>query len=213
MKKSRGIISLILVVAVMILIGVTTIHGLDSEGMGAARNINLGLDLEGGVSITYQVKGETPSQEDMDDTVYTMPRGGEQYSTAAQAYPDAHDRVSIEIPGVEDANAILEELGQPGSLYFIKHYDSEGNENYTLGADGYVLNKDIEELKGTDSIVLTGSEVKSASAGAYQDSTTGAQKYGVDLTLNEEGTAAFAAATEEAYNNGKDTIAIYYARR
>ena len=210
MKKSRGIISLILVAAVMILIGVTTIHGLDSEGMGAARNINLGLDLEGGVSITYQVKGETPSQEDMDDTVYKMQRRVEQYSTEAQAYQEGNDRVSIEIPGVEDANAILEELGQPGSLYFIKHYDSEGNENYTLGADGYVLNKDIEELKGTDSIVLTGSEVKSASAGAYQDPTTGAQEYGVDLTLNEEGTAAFAAATEEAYNNGKDTIAIYY---
>ena len=210
MKKSRGIISLILVAAVMVLIGVTTIHGLDSEGMGAARNINLGLDLEGGVSITYQVKGETPSQEDMDDTVYKMQRRVEQYSTEAQAYQEGSDRVSIEIPGVEDANAILEELGQPGSLYFIKHYDSEGNENYTLGADGYVLNKSIDELQGTDSIVLTGSEVKNATAGSFQQSTTGATEYGVDLTLNDEGTAAFAAATEEAYNNGKDTIAIYY---
>lgn len=194
----------------MVLIGVTTIHGLDSEGMGAARNINLGLDLEGGVSITYQVKGETPSQEDMDDTVYKMQRRVEQYSTEAQAYQEGNDRVSIEIPGVEDANAILEELGQPGSLYFIKHYDSEGNENYTLGADGYVLNKSIDELQGTDSIVLTGSEVKNATAGSFQQSTTGATEYGVDLTLNDEGTAAFAAATEEAYNNGKDTIAIYY---
>lgn len=210
MKKSRGIISLILVAAVMVVIGVTTIHGLDSEGMGAARNINLGLDLEGGVSITYQVKGETPSQEDMDDTVYKMQRRVEQYSTEAQAYQEGNDRVSIEIPGVEDANAILEELGQPGSLYFIKHYDSEGNENYTLGADGYVLNKSIDELQGTDSIVLTGSEVKNATAGSFQQSTTGATEYGVDLTLNDEGTAAFAAATEEAYNNGNDTIAIYY---
>ena len=210
MKKSRGIISLILVAAVMVLIGVTTIHGLDSEGMGAARNINLGLDLEGGVSITYQVKGETPSQEDMDDAVYKMQRRVEQYSTEAQAYQEGSDRVSIEIPGVEDANTILEELGQPGSLYFIKHYDSEGNENYTLGSDGYVLNKSIEELQGTDSIVLTGSEVKNATAGSFQQSTTGATEYGVDLTLNDEGTAAFAAATEEAYNNGKDTIAIYY---
>ena len=210
MKKSRGIISLILVAAVMVLIGVTTIHGLDSEGMGAARNINLGLDLEGGVSITYQVKGETPSQEDMDDTVYKMQRRVEQYSTEAQAYQEGSDRVSIEIPGVEDANTILEELGQPGSLYFIKHYDSEGNENYTLGSDGYVLNKSIDELQGTDSIVLTGSEVKNATAGSFQQSTTGATEYGVDLTLNDEGTAAFAAATEEAYNNGKDTIAIYY---
>lgn len=211
MKKSKGILSLLLVAAVIILLGVTTIHGLDSDGMGAAKNINLGLDLEGGVSITYQVKGETPSQEDMDDTVYKMQRRVEQYSTEAQAYQEGDNRVSIEIPGVEDANTILEELGQPGSLYFIKHYDSEGNENYSVGSDGqYVLNKTIDELKASDSIVLTGSEVKSASAGSYQDSTTGAQKYAVDLTMNEEGTAAFAEATEEAYNNGNDSIAICY---
>ena len=100
--------------------------------MGAAKNINLGLDLEGGVSITYQVKGDKPSQEDMDDTVYKLQRRVEQYSTEAQAYQVGDNRISIEIPGVSDANEILEELGQPGSLYFIKHKDSEGNENYSL---------------------------------------------------------------------------------
>ena len=211
MKKSKGIISLILVAAVMVFLGVTTIHGLDSKGMGAARNITLGLDLEGGVSITYQVKGDTPSQEDMDDTVYKMQRRVEQYSTEAQAYQEGDNRISIEIPGVEDANTILEELGQPGSLYFIRHYDSEGNENYTLGSDGvYVLNKSIEELQEDGSIVLSGSEVEEASAGAYQSSTTGAAEYAVDIRFNDEGTEAFAAATEEAYNNGQDTIAIYY---
>ncbi len=210
MKKSRGIISLILVAAAMVLIGVTTIHGLDSKGMGAARNINLGLDLEGGASITYQVKGDTPSQEDMDDTVYKMQRRVEQYSTEAQAYQEGDNRVSIEIPGVQDANEILRELGQPGSLYFIKHYDSEGNENYTLGADGYVLNKTIEELQEDGSIVLTGSEVEDATAGAYQTSTTGSTEYAVSISFNDEGTKAFAEATREAYNNGNDTIAIYY---
>ena len=87
-------------------------------------------------------------------------------STEAQAYQEGDNRISIEIPGVEDANAILEELGQPGSLYFIKHKDADGNENYTLGAEGYVLNKTIDELKANGSIVLTGSEVKSATAGA-----------------------------------------------
>ena len=55
MKKSRGVISLIVIVAVMIVLGVTAVCGIDLQGMGAARNINLGLDLEGGVSITYQV--------------------------------------------------------------------------------------------------------------------------------------------------------------
>ena len=211
MKKSKGILSLILVAAAMVLLGVTTIRGLNSEGMGAAKNINLGLDLEGGVSITYEVKGDTPSQEDMDDTVYKMQRRVEQYSTEAQAYQEGDNRISIEIPGVQDANEILEELGQPGSLYFIKHYDSENNANYSLNSDGeYVLDKTIEELQESGSVVLTGSEVKSASAGSQESQTTGAVQYVVEISLNDEGTAAFAEATQEAYDNGNDTIAIYY---
>ena len=188
----------------------TCVLGLDLKGMGAAKNINLGLDLEGGVSITYQVKGDKPSQADMDDTVYKLQKRVEQYSTEAQAYQVGDNRISIEIPGVSDANKILEELGQPGSLYFIKHKDSEGNENYSLTASGYTLNKSIDELKDTDSIVLTGTEVKTASAGVLNDSTTGNKKYGVDLELTDEGAEKFKTATEEAYNNNNDTIAIYY---
>ena len=212
MKKSRGILSLILIAAVMVFLGVTSIHGLNSKGMGAARNINLGLDLEGGVSITYEAVGDTPSDEDMKDTVYKLQRRVEEYSTEAQAYQVGDNRVGIEIPGVQDANEILEELGQPGSLYFIRHLDSDGNENYTLNADGtgYVLTKSIEELQEDGSIVLTGTEVASASAGALSDKTTSATEYGVDLTLTDEGTKAFAEATEEAYNNNHDSIAIYY---
>ena len=211
MKKSRGIISLILVAAVMILLGFTCIFGLNSWGMGAAKNINLGLDLEGGVSITYRAVGETPSQEDMDDTVYKLQRRVEEYSTEAQAYQQGDDRIGIEIPGVQDANAILEELGQPGSLYFIRQNDSSGNPNYTVNADGtaYELTKTIDELEADGSIVLTGNEVETASAGTYSDKTTNATKYAVSLQLNDEGTAAFAAATQEAYENN-ESIAIYY---
>ena len=210
MKKGKSILSLILVIAVTALFGMTCVLGLDLKGMGAAKNINLGLDLEGGVSITYQVKGDKPSQADMDDTVYKLQKRVEQYSTEAQAYQVGDNRISIEIPGVSDANKILEELGQPGSLYFIKHKDSEGNENYSMTASGYTLNKSIDELKDTDSIVLTGTEVKTASAGVLNDSTTGNKKYGVDLELTDEGAEKFKTATEEAYNNNHDTIAIYY---
>ena len=210
MKKGKSILSLILVIAVTALFGMTCVLGLDLKGMGAAKNINLGLDLEGGVSITYQVKGDKPSQADMDDTVYKLQKRVEQYSTEAQAYQVGDNRISIEIPGVSDANKILEELGQPGSLYFIKHKNSAGEENYTLGSSGYVLNKTIDELKESDSIVLTGSEVKTASAGQISDSTTGSKEYGVDLELTTEGAEKFKEATQEAVNNSNDTIAIYY---
>ena len=146
----------------------------------------------------------------MDDTVYKLQKRVEQYSTEAQAYQVGDNRISIEIPGVNDANAILEELGQPGSLYFIKHKNSAGEENYTLGSSGYVLNKTIDELKESDSIVLSGSEVKTASAGQISDSTTGSKEYGVDLELTTEGAEKFKEATQEAVSNSNDTIAIYY---
>ncbi len=106
MKKSKGIISLILTVALVALLGFTTVVGFGKTGSGAAKNIKLGLDLEGGVSITYQVKGDTPSQEDMDDTIYKLQRRVEQYSTEATVYQEGEDRISIEIPGVKDANKI-----------------------------------------------------------------------------------------------------------
>ena len=72
MKKSKGIISLILTVVLIALLGFTTVVGFGKGQTGAAKNIKLGLDLEGGVSITYQVKGDTPSKEDMSDTIYKL---------------------------------------------------------------------------------------------------------------------------------------------
>lgn len=210
MKKSKGIISLILTVVLIAFLGFTTVVGFGKGQTGAAKNIKLGLDLEGGVSITYQVKGETPSAEDMSDTIYKLQKRVEQYSTEATVYQEGDDRISIEIPGVTDANEILSELGQPGSLYFIKEKDSDGNPNYGLDTSGhYVLAKDIEELKEEGSVVLNGTDVKSAKAGAYQDQTSGASKNVVELSMTKEGTQKFAEATKAA-KAADETIAIYY---
>ncbi len=210
MKKSKGIISLILTVVLIALLGFTTVVGFGKGQTGAAKNIKLGLDLEGGVSITYQVKGETPSAEDMSDTIYKLQKRVEQYSTEATVYQEGDDRISIEIPGVTDANEILSELGQPGSLYFIKEKDSDGNPNYGLDTSGhYTLAKDIEELKEDGSIVLNGTDIKTAKAGAYQDQTTGANENVVELSMTKEGTKKFAEATKAAKEAG-ETIAIYY---
>ena len=215
MKKRKGILSLIAIVALMALLGVTTTIGLGKGHSGAAKNINLGLDLEGGVSITYQVKGDTPSDEDMADTIYKLQKRVEQYSTEASVYQEGDNRISIEIPGVTDANKILDELGQPGSLYFIAQTGSDGSENYTrVGTTGdagtdFQLNKTIEELQEDGSIVLTGSDVKTATAGAYTDSTTGSKENVVRPEFTKEGTEKFAAATKVAKEAGQ-SIGIYY---
>lgn len=64
--------------------------------------------------------------------------------------------------------------------------------------DTYVLAKDIEELKEEGSVVLNGTDVKSAKAGAYQDQTSGASKNVVELSMTKEGTQKFAEATKAA---------------
>ena len=187
MKKKRGVIVLVLTAIITVFLCYTAAVGLGPTGTGAAKNIKTGLDLSGGVSITYEAKDKNPSKEDMSDTVYKMQKRVEQYSTEATVYQEGDNRISIEIPGVTDANEILSELGQPGSLYFIKEKDSDGNPNYGLDTSGhYVLAKSMDELKEEGSVVLTGTDIKSAKSGSYQDSTTGSNENVVQLSMTKE---------------------------
>ena len=179
MKKSTGIISLVLTVAVTAGLLALAAVGVGENKTGAAKNIPLGLDLAGGVSITYQAKGETPSAEEMNDTIYKLQKRVEGYSTEAQVYPQGDDRINIEIPGVTDANAILEELGKPGSLSF---QDMSGNE------------------------LLSGTDIKTAEAKAYKDNLNNTD-YEVALTLTDEGAEKFAEAT--AANIGSRIAIVY----
>ena len=180
MKKNKGVLSLILVAVLTVLLGFTCIVGFGENHTGSARNIKLGLDLNGGVSITYQVKGDTPTSEQMSDTIYKLQKRVEQYSKEVSVYQEGDDRINIEIPGVTDANAILEELGKPGSLEF---QDMDGN------------------------VVLDGTDVKSAEAKTQQNQTSKANEYVVVLSLTDEGTTKFAQATTD--NLGKQIAIVY----
>ncbi|MCM1183656.1 MAG: protein translocase subunit SecD [Roseburia sp.] len=215
MKKSKSILTLVITLLVIVGLGYTVLFGIGAEKAGAASEIKQGLDLAGGVSITYQVVGEEkPSNEDMSDTIYKLQKRVETYSTEAQVYQEGDDRINIEIPGVSDANAILEDLGRPGALYFIAETDSEGNLNYSYtgeGETGYSLTKTIDELKADGSIVLEGTDVESAQGGTANDSF-GNSQFVVDLVFNSEGAQKFADATTKAYNNGVNSqhLGIYY---
>ncbi|MCD8199902.1 MAG: protein translocase subunit SecD, partial [Coriobacteriaceae bacterium] len=102
------------------------------------------------------------------------------YSTESEVYQVGDDRITVEIPGVTDANEILEELGEPGSLEF----QTEDGEVY-----------------------MTGDDVVDAQAATTTDQTTGATEYAVELTLNDEGAQIFADYTEEYLG---DALPIYY---
>ena len=211
MKKRNGVIVLLLTVLITVFLGYTAAVGLGPTGTGAAKNINTGLDLSGGVSITYQAKEENPSSEDLADTRYKLQKRVEQYSTEAQVYLEGGNRISVEIPGVTDANAILEELGKPGSLCFIEQTDADGNENFVYDGvtepSGYKLARDLDEIREAGSVVLEGTDVADAEGGAFQDPQSGAQQYAVSLNLTSEGKKKFAEATKE--NVGKQIAIVY----
>ncbi len=217
MKKNRAVIILLCILVLLVGVIYVDVFGVNASGDGSASDINLGLDLAGGVSITYQVVGdETPDSTDMNDTIAKLQQRVENYSTEAIVYQEGADRINIEIPGVSDANAILQELGRPGTLYFIAETDDEGNLNYASQtvqlADGsygsaYVMNKTIEEMLADGSIKLQGTDVKDARAGSIQ--TNMGSEYAVDLTMTEEGAEKFAEATRNAYSKG-ESLGIYY---
>ena len=138
MKKRNAVIGLVALLAVLAGLLYMAFVGIGADRSGSLSNIKLGLDLAGGVSITYRAAGEeAPSDEDMDDTVYKLQRRVEGYSTEAQVYREGSDRINIEIPGVSDANSILQDLGRPGSLYFIRQTDEDGNANYEISASTF----------------------------------------------------------------------------
>ena len=215
MKKNKGILSLVVTVILIGVLGFTSAVGWGNDHTGAAKNIKLGLDLAGGVSITYQVKDENPSESEMKDTIYKLQKRVEQYSTESSVYQEGDDRINIEIPGVSNANEILDELGQPGSLYFIAQTGSDGTPNYEQvnstgdAAKDYQLKKSLEELEADGSLVLTGSDVKSAKAETMENQTTKAKENIVSLVFTKDGTKKFADATTKAFE-AQESIGIYY---
>lgn len=163
-----------------ILIAIVAFIGFSYIAYISIKQVKLGLDLAGGVSITYQTVDENPSAEAMSDTIYKLQQRVQTYSTEAEVYKEGNNRINIDIPGVSDANTILESLGKPGSLYF---QDMSGNQ------------------------LLTGDQVQSAKAGIIQGENNVGNSYIVELSFTEEGAKTFAEIT--AANVGQQIAIVY----
>ena len=224
MKKGKAAVILVVILAFLGLMGwystqiisdtktkqAATANGEDTSDKDY-QNIKLGLDLSGGVSITYQIKNDNPSDTDVSDTIAKLEQRVESYTTEYSVYKAGDDRITVEIPGVDDPNEVLTALGTPGSLYFIMQYDDDGNANYQLDttAGDYVLNYDIQDLIDNGSVVISGNDVKTAEAGYQTTGSTNSQKPVVQLKLNDKAVDKWAEATTKAAENGW-TIGVYY---
>ena len=174
-SSGKYIAGLILLIALCVFGAFITTKGITKKKIGRASNIELGLDLAGGVSITYEVDGKNVSDSDMKDTVYKLQKRVEGYSTEAEVYQEGKDRINIEIPGVTDANKILDELGKPGTLSFAVQKQVKVKKNGKT------------TTQTTLDTVLTGQNVKKAKAVTNQNQTTGKKEYLVALEFDAKG--------------------------
>lgn len=185
----KKIIYSVLIIAMLAGFTLIAIFGIDSKGYGSVKDIPLGLDLAGGVSITYEIQEDNPSQQDINDTIAKLEKRVEGKSTESQVYQAGDKRITVEIPGVTDANAILKELGTPGSLEFLDQT------NYQKWAN----DEEYEAL-------LTGNDVVGAQA--YTDTSGSSNSaFGVSLSFSDEGAEKFATATSA--NIGKSIYIVY----
>ena len=199
MKKTKRKAVINLIIFFLLLAGgiYMAIAGVGKNESGKTANVPLGLDLQGGLSVTYEIQDEKPTKDEIDATVDKLQRRVDEYSSEGEVYQEGDDRITVEIPlNTEkvDAHDVLDELGQPGQLLFL---DSA---NYTIWQGNQNNGKnDAYET------VLTGSDIKNAQAGVDDSGTV--KDYVVQLQFTEEGTQKFATATTA--NVGKPIYIIY----
>ena len=200
-NKTKGALQILLVVVLIAAFAYVAVAGIGGAHKGKAQNIRLGLDLKGGVSVTYQANKANPTDQEMDDTVYKMQKRVEDVSTEAAVYKEGSNRITIDIPGVSNSAEILKKLGNAGSLQFIMYSDLKGKDGGTSPAEGEEVTFDKKNVK------LDGSTIKEAKAATEQDKSTGATKNVVELTFNSKGAKKFGEITEA--NVGKPMAIVY----
>ncbi len=183
MKKAKRNAVFYLILFLLVAAGAVyaILYGLGAERTGRAADIPLGLDLQGGVSVTYQIEEKDATDAEIATTIEKLQKRVDTYSPDGEVYKAGSNRITVEIPldtSKYDPNAILDSLGRPGKLEFL---DST---NMALKQQGqeYVA-------------ALTGSDVKEAAAGRYTNNTTGIDQYIVSLQFNEEGAVKFGDVT------------------
>ncbi len=204
--KFKGCLKLLGTLAVAGFLVFMSVMGFGEKKTFSASAIKKGLDLAGGVSITYEAAKDDPTDEEMSDAIYKLQLRADVYSTEANVYKEGSSRITVEIPGVEDAETILNELGNPGALYFV--YGPGNITADSTSKSGYRLARTIEEIKEANEIVLSGNDISDAKAGSEQSqSYVSSREYVVQLFLTSEGAEKFAEATAKSV--GKQIAIIY----
>lgn len=208
MKNVRkGVVYILAVVVAIAALGYVAIVGVGEQHKGTAEHIRLGLDLAGGVSVTYQAVKDNPSSTEMADTIYKMQMRVEGLGEEPVVYQEGSDKITVDIPGATDAEEVLNKLGKAGYIAFVNSEDLTDflADGYDVVEAGAKLDATLEELTKAGVVIVDGSDIKKAEPETDTSGTT--TEYLVSLEFNEKGAEAFAAGTEKAINGN---IAIVY---
>ena len=181
MKKTKRN-AVLVIIAFLLVLGVaiyTAIFGVADRGK--VEYIKLGLDLKGGLSVTYEIQEDDYSDKDLEDTKYKIEQRVEAYTNEYSVYEDGDKKITAEIPGVTNADEILNALNIEGKLEFLDP------DNYTKWSQG-------QEYEAA----LTGDDIKNATAGI--DSDNGNDNV-VQLVFTDAGAQKFADVTSANVGN------------
>lgn len=195
------VVVLIAVFAYLTFAGVSTTYGdIETKIIKSTDDIRWGIDISGGVDVTFSPsEGVEATTEQMDAAQAALDmRLVNLGITDYELYVDySNNNIIVRFPwqaGEEDFDpeAAVEELGEMAELTFREGYET----------DEYGLPTGVTE----ENIIVTGDMVVSATAVAWEEN--GQYQFGVALEFNEEGTAAFAEATERLAGTG-EVISIW----
>ena len=173
-QKPKSIVLFVLMLVVAAGLSYLAYFGVGENNLFGIENIKLGLDLQGGVNIVYEAAIEDPTEEDMDAAVEMIrTRLDKEGYTEADVSKEGGNRIRVDIPGVEDAQAAIDSIGAAAMLKF---FDQEGKE------------------------ILTGKNIEKATP-VISTNNLGAQEPAVSIKMDAEGTKIFSDFTKNNIGN------------
>ncbi|MCL1862969.1 MAG: protein translocase subunit SecD [Defluviitaleaceae bacterium] len=168
--------------------------------MWGVQNIRQGLDLRGGVSILYEADIASPSGDDM-NAAQALMRGrlDRRGYTEADVVQEGMGQIRVDIPGVEDAEAAVAEIGATAMLTFIDEdgmswLEQQGLQWVTHDRVAF-MGEYFSSSMMAEAAFLTGAHVADARRVVSPE-----EGVAVSISFNAEGTVIFERVTQMNLN-------------
>lgn len=188
--------------------------------------INQGLDIQGGLSVVLTAQGtdgHEVTQEDMEKSrAIVESRVNALGASEATVQVQGTDQILVQIPGLSDTETALETIGKTGKLEFARADSFTDEADQTAIANGTYVQQGVitddmgnqfpsgemqyRSVSGSYTPLITGENITRVTVDKESETSN---YYAVNLTLDNEGTEAFAQATRElAPTNGQIVIVL-----